>query len=704
MTLDELRRDARRRGIATSFTDAGGRFHTVSDTTLRAVLEAMGPAPEATAWPPVVVARQGRRCDWRPPVGEPVTLALESGAERPLPAKLPGDLPPGRHRLAGRTGATTLVVAPGRCHLPAALAEGGRAWGWAAQLYAVRSRSSWGIGDLGDLAGLLAATAPLGATFALLNPLHAASPGEPSPYNPSSRVFRNPLYLRVEAVPELAALAGGERDRVEALARAGRDLLARDRIVRPAVYQLKDEVLRLAHGALARLPGRQAGLAAYRAATANLERFATFCALQHVHGRDWRAWPAAYRDPARPEVAAFGAEHGDEVGYHAWLQWLLDEQLAAAAATTPVDYPARSFPGWATLPVGAPRTGWAGSGTPGGSASSAPGGAGSGAPSGAGLGVVNDLAIGFAPDGFDAWTFQGELAAGMSVGAPPDPLGPRGQDWGLPAFVPDRLTARGYGPFAQTIRAGMAHAAGLRIDHVMGLFRLFWIPKGAEPAQGTYVRYPADDLLGVLALESHRAAALVVGEDLGTVEPGVRERLEADGVLSYRLAWFEHGPGGGRRRAADYPRLALAATTTHDLPTVAGFFSGSDLRHLFEIGVAAPGGDEQADQEAQRASLRRLLEDEGLLAPGEESVEAIVAALYGFLARTPSMLVAATLEDAVEAPDRPNVPGTIDQRPNWSLPLPVPLDDLAADPRVRRLAGILSDGIAAATPEAERNS
>ena len=228
-------------------------------------------------------------------------------------------------------------------------------------------------------------------------------------------------------------------------------------------------------------------------------------------------------------MAAFGQEHRDEVGYHAWLQWLLDQQLAAIR------------PGWGQL------------------------------------GVVNDLAIGFAPDGFDAWSFQDELAAGMSVGAPPDPLGPHGQDWGLPPFVPDRLAAGGYGPFAQTIRAGMAHAAGLRIDHVMGLFRLFWIPEGAEPAQGTYVRYPADDLLGILALESATAKALVVGEDLGTVEPGVRERLAAEGVLSYRLAWFEHDHGGGRRRAADYPRLALAATTTHDLPTVAGFFTGSDL-------------------------------------------------------------------------------------------------------------------------------
>ncbi|HEX5878200.1 MAG TPA: 4-alpha-glucanotransferase [Actinomycetota bacterium] len=642
MTLDELRRIAEARGVATRFTDAANQTYEVSQATLEAVLDAMGPPPGRAVWPPVVVARSGQRAGWSPPAGEPVTLVLEGGQERPVPVGLPGDLPPGWHRLEGRTGATTLVVAPGRCHLPQALDDGGRAWGWAAQLYAVRSRRSWGMGDLGDLAGLLAATAPLGAGFALLNPFHAALPGEPSPYNPSSRVFRNPLYLRVEDVPELAGLDPEARARVEALAAAGRDLLDRDRIDRVAVYRLKDAALRLAYAATDRVPGRRDGLAAYRAATPNLERYAVFCALQHLHGDDWRAWPAAYRHPGRPEVAEAGAGHAEEAGYHAWLQWLLDQQLAAAR------------------------------------------------PAEGQLGVVNDLAIGFAPDGFDAWSFQDELAAGMSVGAPPDPLGRHGQDWGLPAFVPDRLAAGGYGPFAQTIRAGMAHAAGLRIDHVMGLFRLFWIPEGAEPAQGTYVRYPADDLLGVLALESHRAAALVVGEDLGTVEPGVRERLAAEGVLSYRLAWFEHDHAGRRRRAADYPRLALAATTTHDLPTVAGFFTGSDLDHLFDIGVATPGGQEQADQEEQRDSLCRLLEDEGLLAPGERSVEAIVAALYGFLARTPAMLVAATLEDAVEAPDRPNVPGTIDQRPNWSLPLPVLLDDLAADPRVRRLAAILS--------------
>jgi 4-alpha-glucanotransferase len=252
----------------------------------------------------------------------------------------------------------------------------------------------------------------------------------------------------------------------------------------------------------------------------------------------------------------------------------------------------------------------------------------------------------------------------------------------------------------------MAHAGGLRIDHVMGLFRLFWIPRGAEPADGTYVAYPAEDLLGVLALESARARALVVGEDLGTVAAGVRERLAAEGVLSYRLAWFERDADGRRRRAAGYPRPALAAATTHDLPTVAGFLDGSDLAELRDIGVVAGDrfGDDAAEQARERASLRRLLRDEGLLDPGEPDGGATALALHAFLARTPAMLVAATLEDALEGRRRPNVPGTTTQRPNWSLPLPVPLEELATDPRLRRVAAVLSKGVNHSQSQAERKS
>jgi 4-alpha-glucanotransferase len=695
MAVDQLSMQAEALGVATSFEDATGRRHRVTEATLRAVLRGMGvdpetgPAtpPETGDPPPTVVLRRGQdaaaaRSQDRAgaPSQDPAAISsqdpaaapsqdpaaassqaaaavrllaaagpaarvvLETGEERPLPASLPGDLPLGYHRVLAREADSLLVVAPPRCHLPAPLRAGGRAWGWAVQLYALRSRASWGMGDLGDLAGLCRFAASLGAGFALLNPVHAASPAQPSPYYPSSRVFRNPLYLRVEDVPEARRLPPAERARLGELADAGRRLTAAPRIDREAVARLKDEALRLCHGALVQDTERAARLRAYRAATPGLDRYATFCSLQHALGDDWRAWPARYRDPDGPAVGGWTDDHPTEVGYHAYLQWLLDEQLAAV-----------------------PRMA---------------------------VGLVNDLAVGVAPGGFDAWSFQRQLAQGITVGAPPDALGPLGQDWGFPPFVPASLAACGYAPFVDTIRAGLRHAGGLRVDHVMGLFRLFWIPEGRPPVEGTYVRYPVDDLLGILALESHRAGGLVVGEDLGTVEQGVRERLAAEDVLSYRLAWFEQRPDGtGRRRSADYPRLALAAATTHDLPTMAGFLTGADLAHQREIGVVAPAQADEAEKvrREEAESLLGLLEEEGLLDPGgDRSVGTVVAALYAFLARTPSMLVAATLEDAVEALDRPNVPGTQQQRPNWSLPLPVLLDDLPADPRVRRLAAALA--------------
>jgi 4-alpha-glucanotransferase len=641
MRVEELRRRAEAHGVATRFRMADGRWREVAPETLSAIFEAMavdpaeppspaGPASPSAALPPVVVARRGREVGWTPPAGS--WVALESGEERPPPARLPGDLPLGWHRLAHEGGETRLVVAPDGCHLPGWLAGGGRARGWAAQLYATRSRRSWGIGDLGDLAML--AGGPERPGFVLLNPLHAAPADGDSPYYPSSRLFRNPLYLRVEVVPEAAALHDAERERLAALAAAGRALTRGRLLDRVAVWRLKDEALRSCWRALPRRPERLAAFEAWRAATPDLEAFASFCALREEHPGDWRSWPAGLRYPGSAELARWRAAHPREVGYHAYLQWLLDEQLAAAARAA----------------GGAER-----------------------------LGIVNDLAVGFDPAGFDAWWAQDQLAPGVTVGAPPDALGPEGQDWALPAFVPSRLASSGYEPFARTLRAGMAHAGGLRVDHVMGLFRLYWIPRGAPPSEGTYVRYPADDLLGVLALESRRAGALVIGEDLGTVEAGVRERLAAERVLSYRLVWFERERSGRRRRAARYPRLALAAVTTHDLPTAAGWLSGGDLRHLAEIGLVPPErlAAETERQAREREELYRLLEEEGVLAPGERSVAEVVAALHAFLARTPAMLVATTLEDAVLARQRPNVPGTTTQRPNWRLPLPVLLEDLS---------------------------
>ena len=493
-------------------------------------------------------------------------------------------------------------------------------WGWAAQLYALRSRESWGIGDLADLRRLAAWSASeLGAGAVVLNPLHAPLPlvqQEPSPYFPSSRRYRNPLYLRVEEVPG-ASEAGLD---VERLAAQGRALAAERRIDRDAVFRLKMTAL----DAVWRR-GEDTGLAAYRAREGRgLEEFATFCALAERHGSGWRRWPEEHRHPSSPGVARFAAEHAPRLAFHAWLQWQLDEQLARA---------------------------------------------------GRALRLVTDLAIGFDGEGADAWAWQDVLAQNVTVGAPPDDFAVEGQDWGLPPFVPHRLQAAGYGPFVETLRAGLRHAGGMRVDHVMGLFRLFWIPGGGTARDGAYVRYPTDDLLAILALESERAGAIVIGEDLGTVAPGVRERLLAERILSTRVLWFEPGP------PADYPRLSLAAVTTHDLPTVRGLWTGSDLQEQQAVGLSP----NVAGTEALRGRLRELT---GL--PGGASPETVTLAVHRRMAEAPSVLVAATLEDALGVAERPNLPGTTDdRRANWSLALPETIEAIEAHPLPRALAAIL---------------
>jgi 4-alpha-glucanotransferase len=287
---------------------------------------------------------------------------------------------------------------------------------------------------------------------------------------------------------------------------------------------------------------------------------------------------------------------------------------------------------------------------------------------------MQDLPIGVDPDGADAWAWQDALATGASVGAPPDRYVRRGQDWGLPPFVPHRLRALAYQPFVETIRAALRHAGGLRIDHVMGLFRLFWIPAGAAPADGGYVRYPADDLLAIVALESHRAGAFVVGEDLGTVEVGVRERLADHGILSYRVMWFEDRP------TAEYPELAMAAVTTHDLPTVAGLWTGADIFEQRALGL-------EPNEAALAATRKRLAAATGVGA--EPTIDDVVAATHELLGAAPSLLVTATLDDALGVVERPNVPGTTSERPNWSLALPVPLEQLETTPLAARIARAL---------------
>ena len=605
--------------MAEGYSEATGTWREAPPSSIDSVLEALGAEGDPPDQPPVVSVRP--RAVVAP--DRPADLVLEDGTTLTLGAgePLPPDLPLGYHTLVDSEGGDrrTLVLSPGECRLPA----NAPTWGWAVQLYAARSGASWGIGDLADLAELARWSAgALGAGLLLVNPLHAAVPVLPqdaSPYYPSSRRYRNPLYLRVEEVPG----AGDLGPPLEEAARAGQALHGDRRIDRDAVFNLKMPLL-------ARLWGRFGGDPAFDRWRAEqgtaLEAYATFCTLSEEHGRPWHSWPQGLRHPEGAEVEAFRAAHRRRVDFHCWLQWLLDVQLARASAEVP---------------------------------------------------VMHDLAVGFDPGGADAWEWQDVLAAGMSVGAPPDEFNTRGQDWGLPPFDPWRLRAASYRPFVETVRSAFRHAGGLRLDHVMGLFRLFWVPHGASPTDGTYVRYPASDLLDIVALESHRAGAYVVGEDLGTVEDEVRAELAARQVLSYRLLWFED------RDPAEWPERALAAVTTHDLPTVAGLWSGRDLEHQRDADMA-PNEEGEA---AMRERVGRLCD----LSPDTSPDEAVMAA-YAALSRAPSLLLAAGLDDALAVEERPNMPGTFDEWPNWSMALPAPIEDLRDDARPAEIARLLRRG------------
>ena len=602
-------------GIADGYHDAFGEWRVPSPTTREALRRAMGAEGDAPPPAPVIVRRAGERID----IPEPTRLILEDGAELDFDGTLPADAPPGYHELRPRDDGPPirLIVSPARCPVPTR-----RAWGWAVQLYATRSSESWGIGDLADLRRLGRWSAGLGASTILINPLSAPLPlrtQQPSPYYPSSRRFVNPLYLRVEEAPGASDLGPD----LEPLAALGRALDAERVIDRARIFDLKMD-------ALARLWAKSARPSDdferwVKQRGTSLREFAVFCVLAEHHGGGWHGWPAEHRRPTEPAVARFADAHAQRVRFHEWLQWLAEGQLAAAAGE---------------------------------------------------IGIMQDLPIGVDPDGAEAWAWQDALASGTSVGAPPDRFVTRGQDWGLPPFVPHRLRALGYGPFIETIRASLRRGGGLRIDHVMGLFRLFWIPHGLPPAEGAFVRYPADELLAIVALESQRAGATVVGEDLGTVEEGVRERLAAAGILSYRVAWFEERP------PVEYPELAMAAVTTHDLPTISGLWTGADVAEQVRLGLV----DSDRALDSTRARLVQLAGR-----PDTADVNEVVEAVHARLAEAPSLLVTATLDDALAVLERPNVPGTTSERPNWSLALPLPLEALEQAPLPRRIASVLAE-------------
>ncbi len=522
-----------------------------------------------------------------PAAEEAILAAMGAAGERPPPAR--------RHQLPTDT-----------CAPPP-----DRVWGWAVQLYAVRSRESWGVGDLADLRRFGRWTRRQGGSVLLLNPLGAQAPTLPyeaSPYYASSRRFRNTLYLRVEDVDGAEKCAAD----LEPLRSEAQKLNQVRLIDYDQVFRLKSTALERIFAA-APEPRGLAGWAGNKGHA--LRDFATFNALAEVHGPAWRSWPSPLQHPRHEEVDRRRHQLAGRVAFHTWLQFHVDRQLARAARE---------------------------------------------------IGLITDVPVGFAPDGFDAWRWQDLLAPGMRIGAPPDEFFPDGQDWGLPAFDPWKLRRAHFEPFIDALRGAAVHAVGIRLDHVMGLFRLFWIPAGATAAGGAYVRYPASDMLSLLAIESRRARAFVIGEDLGLVEDSVRSRLRRRGAISYRLLWFE-GPTPDQ-----WPRAAVAAIGTHDLPTVAGIWNLSEPDH-------------------RQHRLRSRLQS---VAPGPDGTSPVDVAVtaYAALARSRSCIVLASLEDSLGVEERPNVPGTTSEWPNWRLALPQSLEAIEVADGMHRVAEVLQAG------------
>jgi 4-alpha-glucanotransferase len=608
----ELLRAAQARGVATSYNASHGREVTVAPATIEAILAALGdpPAPRADS-----AGQDG-------PGPSDADTAAWAGAAAPAPRR--------------------------------------RSWGLTIQLYAVRSAASWGHGDFRDLAGLAAWSArELGAGFVLINPLHAAEPVPPistSPYLPMSREFISPLYLRIEDIPEYAGLDERERGHLSALAKPLQAAtVAGELIDRDAVWTAKRTALKI----LRQVPmsaDRQAGYERFQAEGGEaLRDWATWCVLAESHGPDWRAWPAGLARPDADVVEAERSRLSREADFHAWLQWLASDQLAAAQEA------ARA--------------------------------------AGMDIGVIQDLAVGSSPAGADVWSHQDLFVPGVSVGAPPDEFNQRGQDWGSQPWHPERLAGQDYQALADLVGAATRSSGALRMDHVMGLFRLWWVPPGLTPDQGTYVSYDQVATVGVLARAAAERGFLVIGEDLGTIEPWIREYLSGHHVLGTSMLWFERDQDGAPLPPGQWRADTLATVGTHDMPPAAAFLTGEHVALRARLGVLArPESEEQADAERDLAAWQDALVREGLLpAGGSADLAQQAVALYAYLARTPSVLIGVSLPDAVGQRQPQNIPGTTDEYPNWRIPLadgdgrPVLLEDLAHRPELRAIADAVRD-------------
>lgn len=697
--------------VTTSYLDWNKKRVEVPESTIRAVLTALDvdltdPAAAAQAvqddaWgrllPPTVMAIEGEATSVaaHAEAGASLLLSveLESGETRDLTIEtavtdtktigdsdvvalgfeLPADLPLGYHTLraeAGdRTAAAHLIVTPPRLLLPETLGTD-PAWGFAAQLYSVRSRASWGVGDLADLAAIAEWSGGLGADYALINPVHAAepiAPLEPSPYLPSSRRFFNPLYIHVEDVEEFEALTEEGRAAVEALAaEVHAEVDGSDTIDRDTSWTAKRAALELLHR-VERSPERQRDFDDYRELHGeSLVRFATWNALATEFGNDARQWPKRYHDSEGEAVAAYARDHETDIDFEMWLQWTLDQQLQSAQD----------------------RAGRAGMS----------------------LGIMHDLAVGVHPGGADAWRLRETYATGIRVGAPPDGFNQRGQDWGQPPWRPDRLAEVGYAPLRDLIQNVLRHAGGVRIDHIIGLFRLWWLPEGTSAAEGTYVRYDHEAMIGILVLEAMRAHAVIVGEDLGVVEDSAREYLLERGVLGTSILWFERDADGDPLPAEEWRELCLASATTHDLPPNAGYLTGEHVKLRDSLGLLTrPVEEEQKAAAQERDSWLDEVRSRGLL-DDDADIDETVLALHRYLALAPSRLLGVALVDAVGDARTQNQPGTKDEYPNWRIPLsgpdgtPILLEDVMASDRPAAFARAVTERQASAVrPKKEKS-
>lgn len=721
-----LHRVAEAHGVQVSYQGHDGLHHTVADQTLVAVLAALDcpvdPAdPESlhralaerhlTFWrqvlPPTVITRAGTSSSV--PVHVPhgtavtVTAVLEDGSRWPLEQledftepvhvdgtltgqatfRLPGELPLGWHTLEavvgddvrGRTDAdphlgalhrATLITTPDRI-TTADTFSSRRGWGLAVQLYSTRSSRSWGVGDLADLADLAAQTADLGGDYVLSNPLHASVPAPPvvaSPYSPSTRRFVHPLYLRIEDIPELAHLDPSARTRVQDLAVHQR--FAADRagsLDRDSAYADKLVALRLIHE-VPLSPARRSAYAAYRAAEGDgLADFSLWCALRTVFEPTHPIWSDPELVPGGNTAERYRHELADEIEFHTWLQWLCDQQLEAAQRTADT--------------------------------------------AGMRMGVMQDLAVGADRNNADGWMLQDLLVSTMSVGAPPDMYNQLGQDWSQSPWHPRRLAETGYRAYRDMLRTVLRHAGGIRVDHVLGLFRLWWLPVGGSPTEGAYVTYDHEAMIGVLALEAERAGAVVVGEDLGTFEPWVQDYLASRGLLGTSILWFEQRDGVPLP-PAEYRHQCLAAVNTHDLPPTAGYLAGVHLVLRERLGLLSGSAEAERERAAREIGVYlQAAQQDGFLPSGtledlqllaEQDPDEIVEALYRYLAQAPSMLQAVALVDAVGEVRIQNQPGTQQhQYPNWEVPLadrhgrPVLVDRLHEVPGFARLLSAVDD-------------